>query len=57
MTLDYVYELEGDILTIWGGQKGSPAYYGGEFSEDGNTVAVRWVYPEGGYESTMTRVV
>jgi hypothetical protein len=25
-TLDYVYELEGDTLTIWGGEKGSPAY-------------------------------
>jgi len=24
-TLDYVYELEGDSLTIWGGAKGSPA--------------------------------
>ena len=28
-TLDYVYELEGDTLTIWGGEKGSPAYYKG----------------------------
>lgn len=25
-TLDYVYELEGDTLTIWGGERGSPAY-------------------------------
>ena len=24
-TLDYVYELDGDTLTIWGGQVGSPA--------------------------------
>ena len=23
-TLDYVYELEGDTLTIWGGERGSP---------------------------------
>jgi hypothetical protein len=31
-TLDYVYELQGDTLTIWGGERGSPAYYriGGE---------------------------
>lgn len=28
-TLDYVYELEGDTLTVWGGEKGSPAYYRG----------------------------
>ena len=25
MTLDYVYEVDGDTLTIWGGEKGSPA--------------------------------
>jgi len=54
-TLDYVYELEGDTLTIWGGEKGSPAYYRGTFSDDGDTVGDEWVYP-GGYESTMTRV-
>jgi hypothetical protein len=56
-TLDYVYELEGDTLTIWGGQKGSPAYYQGRFSQDGNTITGAWVYPGGGgYESSMTRV-
>src|ERR687898_3397388 len=32
-TLDYVYELEGDTLTIWGGEKGSPAYSKGTFSD------------------------
>jgi hypothetical protein len=56
-TLDYVYELEDDILTIWGGVKGSPAYFKGSFSDDGNTVNGGWVYPGGGgYESNMTRV-
>jgi hypothetical protein len=56
-TLDYVYELDGDTLTIWGGEKGSPAYYKGRFSDDGNSCAGAWVYPGGGgYESTMTRV-
>jgi hypothetical protein len=55
-TLDYVYELEGDILTIWGGEKGSPAYYRGTFSEDGRTITGEWVYPDGGgYQSTMTK--
>lgn len=55
-TLDYVYELEGDTLTIWGGEKGSPAYYRGEFSADGTGVSGAWVYPGGGgYDSTMTR--
>jgi hypothetical protein len=55
-TLDYVYELDGDTLTIWGGEKGSPAYYKGEFSADGASVTGTWVYPGGGgYDSTMTR--
>lgn len=57
MTLDYVYEIEGDTLTIWGGERGSPAYYKGRFSVDGNTLSGAWVYPGGGgYESTATRI-
>ncbi|MEV4166454.1 hypothetical protein [Nonomuraea dietziae] len=56
-TLDYAYELTGDKLTIWGGAKGSPAYYEGTFSADGTTVTGEWVYPGGGgYASTMTRI-
>lgn len=56
-TFDYVYELEGDTLTIWGGEKGSPAYYKGTFRKDGNTLTGTWVYPGGGgYDSAMTRI-
>ncbi|MET8867546.1 hypothetical protein ABZW11_31820 [Nonomuraea sp. NPDC004580] len=55
-TLDYVYELTGDKLTIWGGAKGSPAYFEGTFSADGTSLTGEWVYPGGGgYASTMTR--
>lgn len=55
-TLDYVYELTGDTLTIWAGQRDSPARYQGEFSADGQTCAGRWEYPGGsGYSSTMIR--
>lgn len=55
-TLDYVYELEGDVLTIWGGFKGSPAYFRGTFSADGDRLAGDWVYPGGGgYQATMVR--
>ena len=50
-TLDYVYELEGYTLTIWAGEKGSPAYARGTFSEDGNTGSGEWVYPGGGIGS------
>lgn len=56
-TLDYVYELQGNTLMIWGGEKGSPAYYKGTFSSDGNTCTGGWVFPGGGgYSTTMTRV-
>jgi hypothetical protein len=56
-TIDYVYELEGVTLMIWNGEKSSPNYFKGEFSNDGNTMTGRWVYPDGGgYEATLTRV-
>lgn len=55
-TLGYVYELEGDTLTIWGGEKNSPAYYRGTFSADGDGNTGRWTYPGGGYASAMTRL-
>jgi hypothetical protein len=55
-TFDYTYEVDDEFLTIWGGEKGSPAYYKGKWSEDGNNNTGAWVYPGGGYESTITRV-
>lgn len=55
-TLDYVYELDGDVLTIWAGAKGSPAYFKGIFTDGDRLLDGAWVYPgEGGYSSTMTR--
>jgi len=42
---------------IWGGEKGSPAYYRGTFTDDGVTVSGEWVYPGGGgCRSTMTKI-
>jgi hypothetical protein len=55
-TLDYVYELTGNTLTIWAGEKGSQAYFRGTYSYDGNACTGKWVYPGGGYETRMTRV-
>jgi len=54
-TLDYVYELDHDTLTIWGGQRGSAARYTGTFSADGDTLTGAWVWPGGGYQTTSTR--
>jgi hypothetical protein len=55
-TLDYVYELDGDTLTVWGGEKGSPAYMKATIDAEGNTRG-EWVYPGGGgYEFTATRI-
>jgi hypothetical protein len=55
-TFTYTYEVEAHTLTIWGGAKGSPAFYRGTWSDDGDTNAGAWTYPGGGYESTMSRI-
>jgi hypothetical protein len=55
-TLDYVYELTGDTLTIWGGQKGSPSFMKATFSPDGGTITGAWEWPGGGYSFTGVRV-
>ncbi len=41
-TIDYMYDVHGDTLIIWGGEKGSPAYYKRRFSPDGNTLTGEW---------------
>ncbi len=56
-TLDYTYEVAGDVLTIWMGERGSEAYYRGTFNADGDECNGAWVYPGGGgYVSNMRRV-
>lgn len=54
-TLDYTYEVDDETLTIWGGEKGSPAYYKGTWSEDGRVNSGSWAWPDGGYDSSMTK--
>ncbi len=54
-TLDYVYDMDGDTLTIWGGKRGSESYYKATFSADGNTIGGAWTWPGGGYQATSTR--
>lgn len=56
VALEYVWELDDDEITIWGGFVGSPASWRARFSDDRNTIQGRWEWPGGGYEATMTRV-
>jgi hypothetical protein len=55
-TFDYVYELKDNTLTIWGGRRGSPAHYQGTFNAEGRVCTGAWVYLDGDYISTMTKV-
>jgi hypothetical protein len=47
--------LDRTTLTIWGGEKGSPAYFTGTFDATGNVLRGEWVYPGRGYKSVMTK--
>ncbi|MBI5160978.1 MAG: hypothetical protein HY996_06155 [Micrococcales bacterium] len=56
-TLEYTYEIASDTLSIWSGERGSPAYYEGIFDEAGDTLTGAWHYPGGGgYRTVSTRV-
>lgn len=54
-TLDYVYEVDGDTLTIWGGHRGSDSLYTGTFDAAGDVLTGAWSWPGGGYRTTSTR--
>ncbi len=56
LTLDYVYEVEGDRLQIWFGPKGSENYFLGHFSKDRNSFEGAWKWPSGGYDVKARRV-
>jgi hypothetical protein len=57
----YTWDLEGETLWIWFGEKDSDNYFRGTFDESGDSYSGRWQWPEpggrtGGYEATLTRV-
>ena len=56
-TLDYTYEIADDTLTIWMGDRDSPAYYRGTFDADGSELTGAWHYPGGGGYATVTTKV
>lgn len=53
-TLDYTYEVTDDALTIWMGERDSPAYYRGTFDAEATTLTGAWHYPGGGGYSTVS---
>ena len=55
MTLDYVYQLVGNTLRIWFGEKDSNNRFLGRFSPDGNSFSGKWKWPGGGYSVAGTR--
>jgi hypothetical protein len=56
LTLDYVYEFDGDTLTIWFGHKDSDNFYKGTFSKEGDSFSGSWQWPGGGYSVTGKRI-
>ena len=54
--LEYIWQIEGDDLTIWHGYKDSPARFTGTIDRTAGTIVGRWEWPGGGYEATTTRV-
>jgi hypothetical protein len=55
-TLDYVYEVEGDTLTIWGGERGPRRTTGVPSAKTAPPSPAPGTIPGGGYEATSTRV-
>jgi hypothetical protein len=56
LTMDYVYEMEGDELTIWFRRKGSDSRMRECFSPDGTGYEAAWEWPGGGYRVQGTRL-
>jgi hypothetical protein len=53
--LEYIWQIDGDNLTIWHGYKDSPARFSGTIDRSAGTVKGRWEWPGGGYEATAIR--
>ena len=56
-TLDLVYEIDCDTLTVRADGDDSPAHYRAVFSTDGTTLTGRWVHPGAGSDDgTAVRI-
>lgn len=52
----YAWDIDGDDITIWFGQRGSDNHFKGKFTKDGNSFSGAWEWPGGGYEATVTKI-
>jgi hypothetical protein len=55
-TLEYVWEVAADGITVWGGYIGSPANFRARFEEDGAAIRGTWLWPGGGYDAVLRRL-
>lgn len=55
-TLDYVYEVDDEVVTVWAGAKGAPTFCKITVSPDGQTLTSGWEWPGGGYKAEATRI-
>lgn len=56
LTVDYTYELVGENITIWFGERGSENLFKAKFSHDGKSYSGAWKWSGGGYSVTATKV-
>lgn len=54
--LEYVWDVDDEHLTIWHGDRGSPARFVGDINRTAGTVTGRWEWPGGGNLATATRL-
>jgi len=54
--LEYVWQVQGDSLTIWHGERDSPARFLGTIDPTGDIIDGRWEWPGGGYHATSRRL-
>ena len=54
--LEYIWQIDGEHLTIWHGYRDSPARFTGTIDAPAGVVRGHWAWPGGGYAATATRV-
>jgi hypothetical protein len=50
-----VWQIDDDTLTIWHGERDSPARFTGHIDRGAGIIDGQWEWPGGGYHTTATR--